>query len=294
MLFRAICLLIATLCIAPHSSRGESRCDRIVSLAPSITEVVYDLELGGNLVGATRFCRYPPEAQSVPRVGGFYDASPEQIVVQRPTHVFVLKESGQIVDTLRRLRIEVVELDHSTLNGIKESYQRIGEACHKDELATKRLAYFAQQEQALKDDIKRVRDADAPPLRTMVVVGRSREGSAVSGLYISGRDGFYSEVLRLLGATNVNDQSTVAIPAISAEGMMVLAPDVIVEVMNVDDVASDRDESAFWNRFASVPAVQKKKVFLVRDDFASIPGPRYIRLAQKLFQLFYTSDKGTP
>lgn len=262
-------------------------CERIVSLAPSVTEVLFDMGLGEKIVGATRFCRYPPEAREIPRVGGFYDTSAEQIVAQKPTHVFVLKESGGVITTLQRLGMSVIELDHTSVSGIKESYRLIGTACAIESVAQERLAWFREQESEIASRVTTHWSADAPPIRTMVVVGRTREGSAVSGVYISGKDGFYSEVLRLVGAENVNTQTTVAVPSVSVEGILALKPDAIVEIADADDAHAGRDSTEFWNRFKSLPAVEKKRVFLLRDDFASIPGPRYILLARKLSELLY-------
>jgi iron complex transport system substrate-binding protein len=119
----------------------------------------------------------------------------------------------------------------------------------------------------------------------MVVVGRAKLGNVSSDIYISGRDGFYSDVLRLLGAVNVNSALTVAVPSVSAEGIVSLNPDAIFEVVNVDDGDSVDERRAFWSRFARISAVVNNRVFILDDDFASIPGPRYIQLAKKLSSL---------
>lgn len=273
-------LLLAAL--APSAS-AESRCARIISLAPSVTEVVYALGLGPQVIGVTRFCRYPPEAQAVPKVGGFYDLSIEEIARQKPTQVFALRESGAAVEGLRRLGIPVLELDHSNVAGIKESLTRVATTCGVESVAEKMLARLGEQEDEIRTRCNGGKNAD--PTRVMVVVGRTREGSLDSGVYISGRDGFYSDVLKLVGATNVHTQATIAIPSLSSEGIRSLAPDAILEVINIDDRLNRAQRMFFWDRYRTVPAVQNKKVFLVDDDFASIPGPRYILLAQNLSSL---------
>jgi iron complex transport system substrate-binding protein len=173
-----------------------------------------------------------------------------------------------------------VIVDHSSLDGIKESYSRIAQACGVKTTAEARLSSFAEAERVLRQ-----RCVGAPPRpahKAMVVVGRIREGNQSSGIYISGRDGFYSDVLRIVGAENVNMQHTVAVPAVSAEGVMKLAPEVIFEIVNTDDHQISGDRLAFWQQFSKVPAVKSKKVFVLSDDFASIPGPRYINLAKEL------------
>jgi iron complex transport system substrate-binding protein len=119
----------------------------------------------------------------------------------------------------------------------------------------------------------------------MVVVGRTREGSSQTGVYVSGHDGFYSDIVALLGGVNVHQGRTVAVPTLSAEGIMKLAPDVIIDILNEDDEEREADYRKFWAQFSSVPAVRQGRVVVVRDDFASIPGPRYILLAEKLHRI---------
>ena len=207
---------------------GESSCARIVSLAPSITEVLFEVGLGSNLVGVTSFCRYPPAAQAVRPIGGLYDMNIEEILSRKPDRVFALPEHRTTTDALTRLGIRVVEVNHATVTGIKESIRRIGEECGVTAMATDKIRMLEEQEQKVRSEcMQRRGDSTARPKRVMVVVGRSREGSSQSGIYISGKDGFYAEALRLVGAENVNTQSTVSVPSVSAEGIRALRPDVI-------------------------------------------------------------------
>ncbi len=277
--------LFATLLATPCSAEDD-RCARIISLSPSITEVVYELGLGNKLVGVTRYCRYPPEAQTITKVGGFYDMSLENILSLKPTHVFGLRENAEIRESLRKFGVPTEEMDHTTVAGIKKSIATVGEVCGVQELAHKKLAELEAREAAL-----RARRAGKPSYRTLVVVGRMHEGESLSGIYISGKDGFYMGVIELLGMKNVNTDPTVAVPMLSAEGFMALAPEAIVEVVNVDDPSLKGSPSAVWNRFPKVPAVKNSRVFTLSDDYASIPGPRYIALAEKLADLLEQRER---
>jgi iron complex transport system substrate-binding protein len=278
---RFLLTLIATLMAAPCSAEDD-RCARIVSLSPSITEVIYELGLGSRLVGVTRYCRYPAEAQSVAKVGGFYDMSIENIISLKPTQVFGLRENAEIRESLRKFGVSTSEVDHTTVEGIKRSIAMVGELCGVGSRARDKLATLEEREQAL-----RARRS----YRTLVVVGRMHEGESLSGIYVSGKDGFYTGVIELLGMKNVNTDPTVAVPMLSAEGFMALAPEAIVEIVNVDDPALHGAPSAVWNRFPKVPAVKNSRIFTLSDDFASIPGPRYIDLAEKLADLLEQRER---
>jgi len=287
-LWRCYLALVGLLVITSASAKAEkASCDRLVSLAPSVTELLFDLGLGERLVGATEFCRYPESALKIPRIGGYLDLNIERVVLSNPTIVFGLQEGVAQVSALSRFSIPVELLNHSSLSGIKSSYTAVAERCGVAERARLRLAEFAEREAAIRSRCAdqsscRGRPAGAAPLRIMIVVGRTREGSADSGVYLSGSDGFYAEIVSLLGATNVHQGRTIAMPTISSEGILKLAPDVIVDVVNVDDRAGVSQARRFWDRFPNLPAVRLGRVIVLSDDFASIPGPRYILLAEKL------------
>jgi len=272
---RILVLALALLCA--HAARAEElRCARIVSMAPSVTEVVFDLGLGDRLVGVTRFCRYPPEAERVRSIGGFFDVSLENLVSLKPTLVVGLRENQEIERKLRSFKIPTLVVDHTSLAGIKTSYEAVGKACGVEDLAKAKLNSFVERE----EHVRSLRQG-AAPLRTLVVVGRTHEGGDVAGVYVSGSDGFYSDLLPLLGLLNVNRDPTISVPLLSAEGIAALSPEVIVEIVNRDDVVK-RDLDAMWKRYLSVPAVRNGRVFVLSEDFASIPGPRYIQLAELL------------
>lgn len=278
-------VLAALLVDCCRPAAAETICKRIVSLAPSVTETAYDLGLGEHLVGRTRFCRYPQEVKSVTEVGGFYDVSVEAIVAQKPTHIITLRESADVATSAARFGAEVIVVDHASVTGIKESIRAIGERCGVAEQAEKKLAEYAQREWAVA---ARIADTDQP--RTLVVVGRAQEGSETSALYISGSDGFYTEVLKLAGAQNVNQSRTVPVPIISTEGLQQLNPEAVFEVVNVDDVGAARNARKLWGQFSELSAVKKGAVFILEDDFASIPGPRYILLVEKLAALLHPTS----
>lgn len=282
---RFLLALIAPLFVTSSSAEAD-RCARIISLSPSITEVIYELGLGDKLVGVTRYCRYPSEAQSIAKVGGFYDMSLENMVSLKPTQVFGLRENAEVRASLQKFGVPAQEVDHSTVEGIKRSISIIGEACGVESRAHEKLATLEQRENAL-----RARRAAAPQYSTLVVVGRMHEGDSLSGIYVSGKDGFYTGVIELLGMRNINTDPTVAVPMLSAEGFMALAPDAIVEVLNVDDPALKGAPTAIWNRFPQVPAVKNSRIFTLSDDYASIPGPRYIELAEKLAGLLERKER---
>ena len=258
------------------SGQSSKNCSRIVSLAPSVTEVLFDLTLGERLVGVTRYCRFPSAAQNVPHIGGVLDVNLEELVNRRPEVLFALKESVLSDGLLNQFGIKVRRVDHRSVLGIKESYRVIGEACGVMQQADLRLMELESIERNAKALCEARR---AKPLRMMFVVGHIAGGE---GIYLSGGDGFYSDIAELLGGVNVHNSKTVAIPTLSAEGLLALRPDVIIEVVSPYDPINDDEIRAFWGRLDKISATKGAKLFILREDYASIPGPRYAQLLQRL------------
>jgi len=265
------------------SAMADGACSRLVSLAPSITETVYELGLGDRLVGVTRFCRYPADAENVAKVGGFLDLNVEQIVALKPTTVLALHESREALRPLITMGISVLEVDHRNLAGLKASISSVGAHCDRRERADAKLYEFSQREQLLK-----ARLSGVPMLKALVVVGRVHEGKRLSGVYVSGRDGIYSDILSLIGSQNVSSHQTVAIPTLSPEGLVALAPEAILEIRSSDDRVVDTQElKAFWERYPKVPAIADGRFAIISDAYASIPGPRYLLLAERFARVIY-------
>jgi iron complex transport system substrate-binding protein len=270
--------------LVTFSVSAEPRtCARIISMAPSITETLYELGLGDRIVGVTRFCRYPPEAQKIEKIGGFLDVNIEQIVTLKPSHVIALHESVDALQPLRRFGISIVTVDQRSLSGIRESFSVIGKACQADDRASEKLKELERREAALKERLQGVQ-----PLPTLVVVGRAHEGKRLSGVYVSGRDGVYSDILALIGSRNVNDQKTVAVPTLSPEGLLSIGAEAIIEVTNVDDPTTTIESLYdFWRGYPGIPAIMHGRLAILTEDYASIPGPRYILLAERFASVLY-------
>ena len=115
---------------APTPSRPlDDAPRRIISLAPSITEVLFKLDLGDNVVGVTRYCDYPPQAEDKPKVGGYFDVNYEMLMSLESDLVILLVEHQDAIVRLEELGIPTLTVNHSRVEGILESITTIAERC---------------------------------------------------------------------------------------------------------------------------------------------------------------------
>ena len=264
---------------ADKQASFSSKCSRIVSLAPSITEVVIALGLAERLVGVTRYCKLPAGSSSQPAVvGGYLDLSLEQLVRVEPSLVISLVEHEQIRDNLTKLKIDQLVVEHRGIHGIRSSITKIAAECGARERGMLLLQQIDQRVARIAQAIQGV-----TPVRTLVAVGRTETESPLGGIFISGNDGFYSDLLGLAGGVNVLEGATIPLPSISAEGLVALNPDLIIEIApqygkETLPIAEIRKS---WSTLPMLKAVQEGRIQFFSGDSFVRPGPNYPDVAEQ-------------
>lgn len=269
---------------APQEERPIAPLDapvphRIVSLAPNVTEILFCLELGDRVVGVTRYCDYPEEAKGIAKVGGFMDPSFEAIVSLNPDLVILLTSHRDTQVGLQAMSLRTLSVPHTTVSDVHESIRMIGEACGVSENAEALLRKLRQRNQAV---IKAVTGRHRP--RTMVVINRDTGSGRLSGMFIAGKDGFFDELISLAGGENACTDFHVSFPQISAEGVLKLDPDVIIDLVSLldPDTQDPKILKQQWDILNAVQAVRDGRVHVISGDHALRPGPRYIDFLEQL------------
>jgi iron complex transport system substrate-binding protein len=244
---------------------------RIVSLAPSVTEVLFEAGAGPRIVGVTSYCRFPREALSLPKVGGYLTPSYEALIALQPDLVVTLAEHADVEPRIRALGIPILRVDHRSLEGIVRSIEQVGERCG----VTTRAKPAAD---ALRQTLAAARRlvAGARP-RVLICFGRAEDFRRLTA---AAPGTIHDDLITHAGGMNVLTSATVAYPTLSAEGVMRLNPDVIIEFSSGGtDAAALRRQ---WSRLDSVRAVRNGRVYVFTGEFLSVPGPRFARFADTI------------
>lgn len=261
-----IAVLLFALYGGPSAQAPVASPQRIVSLIPSVTEMLFAIGAGPRVIGVGNFDRYPPEARTRTKVGGLIDPDIERILSLKPDLVMVYATQTDLRTQMDRAHIPVYLYQHSGVPDITETIRTIG-ARVGNEKAGEELA------RRIEEDIAstRRRVAGKPRPRTMLVFGRDAE--TLRGVYASGGLGFLHDILEAAGGTNVfadvNRQSVQA----TTEVILMRAPDAIVEI-GIDTASSKERNLGAWNSLASIPAVRTHRIYQVRGDEMMNPGPR--------------------
>lgn len=245
---------------------------RIVSLAPSTTEVLFALGVGDRIVGTDQFSDYPPAARSLPHVGNELAPSLERILALRPDVVFCAESANtrELVDQLGRLGLRVLVSHVETLEDVWRDLATIGAAVGQKEAAQKLIDDGRARLAAVARAI-----AGKPRPRTLVVVW-------TDPLTVAGGHTFVDEAIGLAGGDDVAGDSPLPYPQYSLERLLARAPEVIV-------VGSHAQAPSLAPLLAqpTLPAVRNHRVHALDGDLLFRPGPRLVDGIEQLARLVH-------
>lgn len=258
---------------------------RIISTAPSITEMLYALGLGDRIVGVTMYCHYPPEALKKPKVGTYLRPDLETILSLRPDLVVALKSPVDLTPRLTAMKLRALEVDHEDLAGIYESIRRIGDVTQAADRAGALTVRIQEQLAAIRN-----RSAPLAKRKIMFIVGRTP--GRLEGLVAVGRASYLNELMAIAGGENIFGNTAIAYPKISIEEVLSRDPDVIVDMGDMADTVGVTDEhkrgvAALWKRYPTLKAVQGDGVFAVASDIFVVPGPRAVDAAREFARMLH-------
>jgi ABC-type Fe3+-hydroxamate transport system substrate-binding protein len=272
MLHRRWTCLWAALLACLFTLPAQAAAQRIVSLAPFLTDMVQLLGADDRLVGVLDDGQLAPELAQVPRVGAYQTLSAESIVAQRPDLVLAWT-SGNPPELLQRLRtwhIQVVEFDPQSLADIAGATQAMGELLGQTEQAEQVLSDYRQQLQALAPPAGQV------PQRVFIQLWDNPLYTVAGGQLVS-------DALRHCGAQNVFAELPGLAPQVGREGVLAANPDIIIAL--ADQTVSAQPWLDDWRRFPQLKAVADERLYVLASDQLVRPTPRVVEGVAKLCAL---------
>ncbi len=255
---------------------------RIIAIAPNSAEVICALGACDSVVGASKYCVFPPELKNRPRIGGLYDADLEQIVALRPDLVITRGRNESLERLCERSGIPIYFDETDSLAGIEQGVRDLGRLLHRTEQADRVIAEFRERIDAVRKKTQRKKK-----VRVMITV--ARQPDRLANILTTGRGTFLDEMIEVAGGVNVFGDVDMIYPEVSPESILAKQPQVIIELMPevevTDELASQLREQ--WRRLGSIPAVTDGRIHILTDDNCLIPSPRYTELIEKVSRLLH-------
>ncbi len=246
--------------------------NRIVSLAPSITETLFFLGLGDKVVGVTRYCNFPPEAQTKTIIGGVIDPNYEVIVSLKPDLIIMTVEGNtkESFDKLSNLGFKIFVTNPRNFNGIFKTILDIGKICKVEDRATSLVDSLKRE----LDKIKKNNVAKAKP-KILVLL-------SLNPIMTAGKNTFINEIIEKAGGVNIAGNSKQNYPIFNREEILKVNPDIII----LTDPKVGKDELLnMFPEWKYIKAINENKIFKIDPDILLRPSPRVVLATKIIAQL---------
>ncbi|MEE9611849.1 MAG: cobalamin-binding protein [Desulfatiglandales bacterium] len=253
---------------------------RIVTLAPSLTEIIYFLGLGDRVVGVTKFSYYPPEAALKPRVGSYINLNVESIISLAPDLVIGTVDGNEpgVIDLLGQAGVTVFIVNPRNIREVIKTVETLGRVCGLPERASTLSAQLSRR----VDHILEQTGSRRKPLVFLQINLRP--------VMTVNRHTFHHDLIRLAGGKNMTQDEPITYPRISLEEVIRKNPEVII-ISSMERGGRFERARLEWLEWTSIPAVKNKRVHLIDSDLIDRPSPRIIEGLETMARMIHPEVK---
>lgn len=243
---------------------GESR---VVTLTPSINEIVYALGMGENVVANTKYCDFPEESKSVKKVGGYSTISLEKILESKPTVVIAQNYDAKMLRNLKNLNIKTMIFKTDTISSIKNTIKTLGEYFGKQEKANELISNIDISLKSLENIVL--------DKKILIVIGPRKNLN--NQIYITGNNLYFEDIIKASGNKNAYFSTSTNQPVVNSEKIINMNPDIIVMISPFLD-GKEKEQKELIKLWQTLPvnASIKNNIYIVDKLYAGIPSQRVI------------------
>lgn len=258
----------------------QARPERIVSLAPSLTEILFFLGLGKKVVGVTQFSDYPPEANLKPKVGSYINLNVEKIISLSPDLVIGTADGNKsgIVDILAQAGIPVYIINPRNIRDVIKVIDIIGKVCGMPDKAHS----LSKQ---LSGRVEFVREKSMNRKSPLVFLQIN-----LKPIMTVNRNTFHHDLIRVAGGINMAGDEPVTYPRISLEEVIRRKPEIII-ISSMERGGRFEKARMQWLKWTSIPAVKNKRVHNIESDLIDRPSPRIIKGLEAMSRIIHPEIK---
>jgi iron complex transport system substrate-binding protein len=280
-------VLVFLTCLVPNIQAGtedqnrqvfsESPPQRLISLAPSITEILFFLELGNRVVGVTSFCNFPPEVKNKPRIGTYWEFNLEAILALKPDLVLAMAHQGEgegSLDVLRHWKVPFYLGRADTVPELFRLIEDIARLTGAEEVARRKLPALEARARQVETRVHGL----APP-RVLMEIDQEP-------LITVGRSSIQGDLIQRAGGDNIANDIDQRYPVFNLEEVLRAQPEVIL-FTGMADASSLPRRMQFWRGWHMLPAVRGQRLLWIDPDLVDRPGPRLVDGLELLANFFH-------
>lgn len=246
--------------------------ERIISLSPSITEIIYALEKEKSLIATSSYSLFPKEAQKLPIIGAYNHPNIEKIIALSPTLVIGQEFNGATLKKLQHFKIKTLKLNLKTIKDIKNSIETLAKEI--DSNNAKKLT--ADIDDAIKNAPK-----NQKPHSVMIVYGLHED--LRNGIYVAGHDIFFEDIIKECKNTNAYLGDYTSQPVLNYENVIALNPDQIIILHSYANASHVNMKKALheWYKLPT-NASKNRRISIVDEEYINIPSHRVALTIERL------------
>ena len=249
---------------------------RIISLAPNITEILFDLGLDEEVVGVSIHCDFPEKAKTRPRVGSYISLDYEKIISLKPDLIIATGAGNtrEMVERLEKLGFPAYVIFPKDLEGILLSIDHIGQVVDRKAEALRIIQDVKRRKAKIINLMKNV-----PRTKVFLQIGEAP-------MVTVGKGSFADDLIRLAGGENVAGEEKKMYPRFGMEEILKRAPEVII-ITSMNTSANYEKVLQDWSRWKTLPAVKNGRIHLIDSDLIDRPSPRIIDGLEEMARILH-------
>ena len=241
--------------------------ERIITLSPSINEIVFALGSGKDIVANTLYSDYPEESKKIPKVGGYSNISLEKLLLASPSLLLAQDYDKELISNIKKLNLNVKTFKTNNLESIKTTIKSIGELLDKNEKAE-------ELNKSIDDSVKSIK-AIISNKKILVVISPRKDLNKI--IYVAGNNLYFNDIIEASGNKNAYFSSSLSQPIINVEKIIKMNPDIVIMLtpyINERKISKD-DIKKSWIQLP-ITAAKNDMIYFIDKEYAGIPSNRVV------------------
>lgn len=242
--------------------------ERIITLSPSINEIVFALGSGNQIVANTQYCNFPKESINIPKVGGYSSVSLEKLLVAKPTIILAQDYDKELISNIKKLKLNIKTFKTNNLESIQNTIMAIGKLLNKSKKAQELNEGIRSSLVSLKNIVS--------DKKILIVISPRKDLNKI--IYVGGNNLYFNDIIESSGNKNAYSSSSLAQPIVNVEKIIKMNPDIIIMLApyikqrNITKKELKKD----WLNLP-INASKNKLIYVVDKEYAGIPSNRVVK-----------------
>lgn len=255
---------------------------RVISINPAATEIIFELSSQNKLVAISNYCTYPPETKNIPKAGAEINPNFERIIALDPDLIIIMGKADEMIRFCNRRNIEHMNVNLRNIDEIYSGITQLGVKLGCEDEA-QRLC------KKIRDQLKEVENKVISAKKKKVFFTLYRTPGSLAGLSTVGPETLVSQLITIAGGTNIFSDLQQDYPMISKETLLKRQPDVIIEAYAPPEgeIPNPKEVMSDWSKLDNLNAVINNELYIIDADLVLKPGPRISQAVLELAKLIH-------